>query len=317
MRPNFNILWVDDQDISADKALLSPKIEEHGFRLKVKIAENLGKLDEIIKDDLYGDNIDLIIIDYDLGDDKFGIDGIESIREKWPYKELIFYSARQSTDLIRKAKERDLQFVVCCDKERIEETTLGVFENMTRRQLDLSHSRGIIIEIACDIDNLTWQSIKFLVVKGYDNKKHFNRKLSFIINEQKQSKSKKEGAQRALDKSQASEGDFDNFLNTFFSNNIFVQSSIILKVLEEILNDMGEKDRYSQVKNFRYKCLKERNLLAHGRVEQSDDFQTRLHRYDGTEVSMEDMKSLRRRGIEQLTLFEDLVDWAKDLPQKS
>ena len=181
---------------------------------------------------------------------------------------------------------------------------------MTRRQLDLSHSRGIIIEIACDIDNLTWQSIKFLVVRGYDNKRHFNGKLSPIIN------SKKEVAQRALGTSQRSDGDFDNFLNTLFSNNIFVKSSTILKILEDILNNMGEKGKSSQVKNFRFKCLQERNLLAHGRVEQSDDFQTRLHRYDGTEVSMEDMKSLRRRGIEQLTLFEDLVDWAKDLPQK-
>ena len=315
MRPNFNILWVDDQDISDYKDLLSHDLEDQGFRLKVKVAENLEELDEIIKGDLYGDNIDLIIIDSDLGYGNFGIDGIQSIREKWPYKELIFYSARQSTDLIKEAKERNLQFVACCDKEDIEKTTLDVFENMTRRQLDLSNSRGIIIEIACDIDNLTWQSIKFLVVKGYDNKRYFNGTLSSIINDQKQSK--KEVAQPALDTSQASAGDFDNFLKILFSNNIFVQSSIILDVLRNILNDMEEKGKSSQVKNFRFKCLQERNLLAHGRVEQSDDFQTRLHRYDGTEVSMEDMKSLRRRGIEQLTLFEDLVDWAKDLPQKS
>ena len=59
-----------------------------------------------------------------------------------------------------------------------------------------------------------------------------------------QNANKKEVAQRALDTSQASDGDFDNFLNTFFSNNIFVQSSIILDVLRNILNDMGEKDRY-------------------------------------------------------------------------
>ena len=317
MRPNFNILWVDDQDISDYEALLSHDLEDQGFRLKVKIAKNLKELNEIIKDDLYGDNIDLIIIDHDLGYGDYGIDGIQSIREKWPYKELIFYSARQSTDLIKDAKDKNLQFVACCDKEHIEKTILDVFENMTRRQLDLSHSRGIIIEIACDIDNLTWQSIKLLVVKGYDNKKHFNGTLTSIINKQKQSKSKKEVAQRALDRSQASAGDFDNFLNTFFSSNIFVQSSIILDVLRNILNDMEEKGKSSQVKNFRFKCLQERNLLAHGRVEQSDYFQTKLHNYDGTEVSMEDMKSLRRRGIEQLTLFEDLVDWAKDLPQKS
>lgn len=316
MRPNFNILWVDDQDTSDDENSLSLKLADEGFRLKVKQARNLEELDELIDGNLYGDNIDLIIIDYDLGGSDLGIDGAQKVRDKWPYKELIFYSAQQPGDLIEFIKQRNFQFVACCDKADIEQTTTDVFENMTRRQLDLSHSRGIIIELACDIDSLIWQTVKGLTVKGYDKNNRFICAMSDAIDKVSNA-GKRETAKTALVSSHLSESNFDEFVTVIFEKNIFIKSSKILEILRNILKDMDERAKSSKIEMFKVKCLKERNLLAHGRVKYLENFQTQLFRHDGSEITMDQMKILRCKGIEQLDYFEGLLEWCQGLSKKN
>src|SRR5258706_9042327 len=114
MRLDFNVLWVEDQPerVKSYAQKIDRLIRKDGFRLETVFAESVEKAKELLHSSIYGDHIDLILIDYDLGAAPSGEEGLVEVRNTFPYKDIVFYSA-QVTKLADMVARRQLQGIFC------------------------------------------------------------------------------------------------------------------------------------------------------------------------------------------------------------
>ncbi|MBX3294643.1 MAG: hypothetical protein KF762_02830 [Acidobacteria bacterium] len=157
MRIDFNVLWVDDQPgrVNAQIEAIKIRMEAEGFLFNPTLCESPDKLAEQISDSVFNDEIDLILVDWDLGAESTGQDAIAVIREKIQYKDVVFYSAlKPANDLRRIAYEARLEGVYCTARDGLVEEVLGVFESLVKKVLDIDHARGIVMGATSDIDNM-------------------------------------------------------------------------------------------------------------------------------------------------------------------
>jgi CheY-like chemotaxis protein len=157
MRIDFNVLWVDDQPdaIKAQIDAIQRRMEEEGFQFNPALCESPDALADKIGDQVFNDEIDLILVDWDLGMGGKGQDVIEAIRQRVPYKDVVFYSAQTAaTELQRLAFEKGVEGVYCSSREDLVNEVVGVFESLVKKVLDLDHARGIVMGATSDIDHM-------------------------------------------------------------------------------------------------------------------------------------------------------------------
>src|SRR5690349_15606136 len=118
MRLDFNVLWVEDQpaNVRAQSDAIDRQIRAEGFRLQTQFASSVDEARKYLGSDIYGDHIDLILMDYDLGAGERGDQGLVDVRNVFPYKDIVFYSAR-AADLSGMVAERQISGVFCSDRE--------------------------------------------------------------------------------------------------------------------------------------------------------------------------------------------------------
>ena len=157
MRIDFNVLWVDDQPdaINAQISAIERQMEAEGFQFNPSLCESPEELEGKVADDIFNDSVDLVLVDWDLGANLQGQDVIEIIREKVPYKDVVFYSAHTPVSTLRRlVYEKGLEGVYCASREELVEEVLGVFESLVKKVLDLDHARGIVMGATSDIDHM-------------------------------------------------------------------------------------------------------------------------------------------------------------------
>jgi CheY-like chemotaxis protein len=157
MRLDFNVLWVDDQpdNMKASVATLQRAMAAEGFDLKHEFCSTMEEVTAMIADSLFRDEIDLILVDWNLGGGLTGEEVIAKIRETVPYKDIIFYSANANVDDLKKASYKagneGVYFVV--RGELVDEAT-QLFHTMIKKVLDLDHTRGIVMGATSDVDQM-------------------------------------------------------------------------------------------------------------------------------------------------------------------
>jgi hypothetical protein len=157
MRLDFNVLWVDDQPdgVEAQITRIARQMEEEGFQFNPKLCRSINDVPELIADHVFADEIDLILVDWDLGGGVHGEDVIARIREAVPYKDVVFYSAQHPAAALRKlAFDNGIEGVYCASREELIDEVLGVFESLVKKVLDLDHTRGIVMGATSDIDHM-------------------------------------------------------------------------------------------------------------------------------------------------------------------
>jgi hypothetical protein len=157
MRIDFNVLWVDDQPdrINAQIRAIERQMEAEGFNFNPTLCESPDELDGKIADEIFNDEIDLVLVDWDLGAKVQGQDVIEAIRERVPYKDVVFYSAQTPVSTLRQlAYEKGIEGVYCASREELVAEVFGVFESLVKKVLDLDHARGIVMGSTSDIDHM-------------------------------------------------------------------------------------------------------------------------------------------------------------------
>ncbi len=87
-------------------------VKKEGFRLQALFASSVDEANQYLSDDIYGDHIDLILMDYDLGAGGRGDDGLVEVRNIFSYKDIIFYSS-QAQDLFELVTKKGIQGVYC------------------------------------------------------------------------------------------------------------------------------------------------------------------------------------------------------------
>ena len=165
MRLDFNVLWVDDQPNRVDAQIVAirRKMEEEGFQFNARQCMSLQDVQQLIAEHVFTDEIDLILVDYDLGHNVEGQDAIAAIRETILYKDVVFYSAQNAADELRRlAFERGLEGIYCANREELVEEVLGVFESLVKKVLDLDHTRGIVMGATSDIDAMVNECLSLI-----------------------------------------------------------------------------------------------------------------------------------------------------------
>ncbi|HQU16875.1 MAG: hypothetical protein B7Z66_11765 [Chromatiales bacterium 21-64-14] len=157
MRLDFNVLWVDDQPnhVQAQVRKISLEMENEGFEFKPFVCSTLEGVESAVDDDVFRDEIDLILVDWDLGNNVNGEDAIERIRETVHYRDVVFYSGlKPAEELRKKAYQKQLEGVFCASRENLVDEVVGVFHSLIRKVLDLDHTRGIVMGATSDIDHM-------------------------------------------------------------------------------------------------------------------------------------------------------------------
>lgn len=157
MRLDFNVLWVDDQPdrVASQIKSIALKMAAEGFDFKPRQCTTMDQVEAAISEHVFTDEIDLILVDWDLGNNVHGEDAIERIRQIVQYKDVVFYSGEATvTELRQKAFDRKLEGVYCASRPELIDEVVGVFESLIKKVLDLDHTRGIVMGATSDIDHM-------------------------------------------------------------------------------------------------------------------------------------------------------------------
>jgi DNA-binding NarL/FixJ family response regulator len=155
MRLDFNVLWIDDQPdgVKSQIDAIAKKMRTEGFEFRPKLYRSLGEMREALGDGVFTDEIDMVLVDWDLGGGMTGQEAIADIREAIRYKDVVFYSGyTEPGDLRKAAFDRGLEGVYCANRRDLVDEVEGVFESLVKKVLDLDHTRGIVLGATSDID---------------------------------------------------------------------------------------------------------------------------------------------------------------------
>ena len=163
MRLDFNVLWVDDQPASVESqiAAIEKQMKDEGFNFTPTLCGSVEEVKGEVASDVFSDEVDLILVDWDLGAASEGQNAIAEIRQSAPYKDIVFYSAQTSPEKLRAlAFEAGVEGIYCVARDDLVSEVVGVFDSLVKKVLDLDHSRGIVMGATSDIDHLVKECLR-------------------------------------------------------------------------------------------------------------------------------------------------------------
>lgn len=168
MRLDFNVLWVEDQQgyVRSQQRPIKRHMEEHGFELRVAHCQTIDEVKAKIASDVFDDEFDLVLVDWDLGqgpsgDEVRGQTVIQVIREKIPFKDIVFYSGETEIGQLRKfAYEAAVEGIFFSRRGDLVDEVKDVFDSLVKKVLDLDHTRGIVMGATSDIDFIVNECLK-------------------------------------------------------------------------------------------------------------------------------------------------------------
>jgi enamine deaminase RidA (YjgF/YER057c/UK114 family) len=259
VRLDFNVLWVDDQPASVIHQIKSIALQmaNEGFEFKPRQCTTLAQMEEVISEDVFTDEVDLILVDWDLGNNEHGEDAIERIRQIVQYKDVVFYSGQAAVvELRQKAYEKQLEGVYCAGRADLVDEVIGVFESLIKKVLDLDHTRGIVMGATSDIDHMVNTCLTLA-----HNKLNDTGKAKFIEEAMKRVMEQVENIARQGEKLKAAPS-----VEALFNTHMLFTSDHRLRMLASILG-MDEFEAHATgiatVKAYREGVVRERNTLGH------------------------------------------------------
>lgn len=259
MRLDFNVLWVDDQPASVTNQIksIASQMAAEGFEFKPRQCSTIDEVEQVVADDVFTDEVDLILVDWDLGNNMHGEDVIERIRRIVQYKDVVFYSGQASIiELRQKAFDRQLEGIYCASREGLVDEVVGVFESLIKKVLDLDHTRGIVMGATSDIDHM----VNFCLTLAH-GKLDEGGKTKFIEEALTRVAEQVKNIVKQGEKLQATHG-----VEALFKAHMLFTSDHRLRMLASIL-DKEEFKAYSvgvaTVKSYREGVVGNRNILGH------------------------------------------------------
>lgn len=307
MRLDFNVLWVEDNqgNVHAQRDRIEILIRKQGFKLCVKFASSVEEAKQCLSDHIYGDHVDLILMDYELGAGAKGDEGLAEVREIFPYKDIVFYSAMATARLMEMAVAKDVQGIFASHRNDLPDVVEGVFENLVHKVLDIDHSRGIVMGATSHIDQVIAESLSSI----FDSHDDEGRKAS-IEQVTKRLNEKLDAWQKTVTALQAI-----THISELDDHHAMYTSDDKLRLLRRILKQLSyNSDKLERLDRYRNEVIPKRNDLAHIRVE-VNGFSRTLYDRKGEVLTSEAMRELRVRLLEYHEFFEDLL--ASDIPRQN
>lgn len=155
MKITYRILWFDNSpelldSLSGDIDYLKNQIGSWGFIPEVIL---VCTPDDFFRHTPF-DEVDLVVVDFDLEEYGTGQDFIEQVRSKQVFTDVIFYSAQAAEELWEAVKLKKLEGIYVAHKDTIISRILGVCEHSMRKVMDVENMRGIVMAEVGDLDRL-------------------------------------------------------------------------------------------------------------------------------------------------------------------
>jgi CheY-like chemotaxis protein len=306
MRLDFNVLWIDDQPSGVIGAIenLRFHVAEEGFMLRVKQVTNVEEALDLVRDHVLIDQIDLVLVDFDLGvgDGSGGETVLAAMKTAMPYKEVVFYSAVATADLRRHAFEEGVEGVYCANRMSLADTVKGVFDALVKKVLDIDHCRGIILGATSDIDYLVND-----ILRAIDAKLDDEQRAESIAQGLKMIDSNLDRSRKTRDKL-AEAATMDAMLEQhqlFTSANRLQLLRVILKGLyEDEQPELGE-----MLKEYVNRIPQVRNMFGHVPLAAGDAHKA-LSNFGGATVDPDTLRDVRKELIRFRDHFLRLAELA-------
>lgn len=303
MRLDFNVLWVDDQPkaIQAQITSIAGYMKEQGFHFNPELCHSMAELEAKLTEDVFVDEVDMVLVDWDLGNDAKGQDAIAKIREKIQYKDVVFYSAQTRPEELRDlVRANDLEGVYTCTRPELVDEVEGVFESLIKKVLDLDHTRGIVMGATSDVDHMVNECLGAIheSLQEHARQKFIAAALAAVNNKLEQLNKLGKELQGKTD------------IAAFQKAHMLFTSMERLKLLKAALKVGGSHANpgaHASVLKYMQEVVPERNDLGHV-VLVPQGKPTQVVTAEGKEVSLDDMRTLRCVILEVRTEFRSLLD---------
>lgn len=296
MRLDFNVMWIEDHpdNVQSQCERIALQIKKEGFRFVTKFSSNITEAKSYFHDEIYGDHIDLVLMDYDLGGGEKGDSGLVEVRRLFPYKDIVFYSS-QAQDLKQMVADKQVQGIFCSTREDLTDTVEGIFEALVKKVLDIDHSRGIVMGATSEID----YHVNNCLISSFDQHDQTNQRgmIEAIVDTYRaKERRSKENLQEILEISHVQE----------IINNLSFTSSDRIILLIKLLQAKSSQERAVQlITEYKDNVIPKRNDLAHFRVK-TTGFSRKLFNRKGDELTSDKMRLLRQELLKHQEHFEAL-----------
>ena len=299
MRIDFNILWVENQPeyVQAQRTAIDRKMRDEGFRLQVEFPRSVDEAKAYLSSDIYGDHIDMVLMDYDLGIGTRGDEGLVEVRSALPYKDLVFYSAN-AADLTRLVAQKEVEGVFCSTRNDLPSEVFGLFEKQIKKIVDIDHARGIVMGSSSDIDGLVFDSLG-AHFRNEDGKLSDTAKR--IIADQL--KDIRKTFEKLAEKVEAA-----GTVEDLYDLHLVYTSTHRHKLLRKLFEATKERDAICQaMSSYAANTVPKRNDLAHIQVKK-EGFSRKLYNRKGDELTTESVRQLRLELLQHQEALEKLFE---------
>lgn len=304
MRLDFNVLWLEDQPnrIAAQISSIRRRMQEHGFEFNATVFEKIADVRARLADDVFTDEVDLVMVDWDLGGNTQGQDAIGEIREHILYKDVVFYSALKTADELRRlAFERRIEGIYCVTRAELVDEVVGVFESLVKKVLDLDHVRGIVMGATSDIDHMVAECL------GHIHNTHdapgklgmLKQAIERVEENLKDRLAKVDELRKAT-----------TFTNVLSEHMLFTASDR-LRMLSRALEEAkfsAHKGFCPAVKDYLKEVVPDRNRLGHQVLAPAGKAKLVADNNTGKPITVEETRELRRVLLDLRSKFRDLRD---------
>ena len=303
MRLDFNVLWLEDQPdrVAAQVKPIARRMEEDGFEFRPRFCRTMDEVRASIADHVFKDEIDLILVDWDLGGGLEGQQAIAEIRETIQYKDVIFYSANTNPAQLRELVFKEGQEgVYCATRDDLVNEIVGVFQSLVKKVPDLDHMRGIVMGATSDID-FTVNECLVVIHQRYDD----TRRAAVVAE-----------ALKAIDDRVATiakkiEGLRENAtLDALIADHFVFNANDRLRMLSRALKTdlfKGLAEARPGVTKYLQEVVPERNDLAH-KVFLPEGKPVAVADSHGEQISLDQLRDLRRTILALRADFRGLLD---------
>ena len=305
MRLDFNILWVEDQPerVKAQRERIERSMRNEGFKLQTEFANSVEDAKNHLDDDIFRDHVDLVLMDFELAGEANGGEGLEVVRDLCQFKDIVFYSANTTANLKSIVSEKDISGVFCTSRSGLPDTVVGVFEMLVKKVLDIDHSRGIVMGATSEIDDFVNQALEV-----YLEKSDPDTATTALTIAQKDIKKIRAKFEEELSQMEAvgNAVELKSYHQFYTSAKRLILLRKLLKQLKHNNVDLNAMLAYEQ------KTVPKRNILAHVTVERNG-FARKIIDKNGTELTVEYMRTLRVDLLDHHQMFEKLLQTIRNL----
>ena len=293
MKLEFSLLVVDDapENIGSAIDILRDHLKEKGFTLIHREVTDFSKenLRGIMR--MEGRNYDLVMVDYNLGQEKTnGAEIARQLRSGLSYTDMVFYSSISEPELLGKLARLEVPGVFAAERGVLDSALTGLADTVIGKAVDLNHMRGIAMAEVAEMDLLMVETL------GRVFQSTENRVNEVRIRTIKKLREGIKENEKLLEKTYENLG-----LGGVVANSLLFSSTSKYRTLKRIAKCLSEKpiEALLELEFYETDVIQKRNMLAHVKESSREDGSTILRSIggDGREVVIDDdwMTNFRRK----------------------